>query len=112
MSFATVPMYNIGKKFHEKGKNWVGYVVRIDSADYYFAGDTDAIPEMENIKADVAFACRRHLYDECKRSSQGGQYHKAGSRSADALRRCGRHGSGREVFIRGLDRSIKGVLLK
>lgn len=55
LKFRTVPMYNIGKKFHTKDKNWVGYVVYIDGASYYFAGDTDFIPEMEEIQADVAF---------------------------------------------------------
>jgi L-ascorbate metabolism protein UlaG (beta-lactamase superfamily) len=113
VSFATVPMYNIGKKFHEKGKNWVGYVVRIDSADYYFAGDTDAIPEMENIKADVAFL------------PVGGTYTMNASEAARAANTikpavavpmhygdvAGTAADG-EVFIRGLDRSIKGVLLK
>ncbi|NLK86986.1 MAG: MBL fold metallo-hydrolase [Clostridiaceae bacterium] len=55
LKFRTVPMYNIGKKFHKKENDWVGYIVYIDDAAYYFAGDTDLIPEMEEIQADVAF---------------------------------------------------------
>jgi L-ascorbate metabolism protein UlaG (beta-lactamase superfamily) len=55
IQFSTVPAYNIGKKFHPKENNWVGYVVRINNIAYYFAGDTDKIPEMKDIKADVAF---------------------------------------------------------
>ncbi len=53
--FKTVPAYNIGKKFHPKEKNWVGYIIHADGADYYFAGDTDFIPEMGDIRTDVAF---------------------------------------------------------
>jgi L-ascorbate metabolism protein UlaG (beta-lactamase superfamily) len=113
VSFSTVPMYNIGKKFHEKHKNWVGYVVNIDGADYYFAGDTDLIHEMETIKADVAFL------------PVGGTYTmnaEEAARAADIIKPAvavpmhygdvaGSAEDG-DTFIRGLDRSIKGVLLK
>ena len=55
LRFSTVPAYNIRKLFHKKRNRWVGYVVNINDAKYYFAGDTDCIPEMNNIEADVAF---------------------------------------------------------
>ena len=55
LSFKTVPAYNIKKWFHPKRKKWVGYIVYLDDATYYFAGDTDHIPEMADIDADVAF---------------------------------------------------------
>jgi L-ascorbate metabolism protein UlaG (beta-lactamase superfamily) len=55
IKFSTVPAYNIGKKFHKKKKNWVGYILTLDGATYYFTGDTDYIPEMNEIKADVVF---------------------------------------------------------
>jgi len=55
MKFSTVPAYNINKRFHMKINNWVGYILTFNNASYYFAGDTDYIPEMNRIKADVAF---------------------------------------------------------
>ncbi|MDE1870873.1 MAG: MBL fold metallo-hydrolase [Candidatus Micrarchaeota archaeon] len=43
------------QKFHPKSENWVGYVISIDGTRIYHAGDTDLIPEMENIRdIDVA----------------------------------------------------------
>jgi len=50
----AVPAYNIGKDFHPKKNGWVGYVVTVDGVRIYHAGDTDMIPEMADIKADVA----------------------------------------------------------
>lgn len=55
VSFKTVPAYNVDKPFHPKSSNWVGYIVTANNANYYFAGDTDVIPEMKSFKADVAF---------------------------------------------------------
>lgn len=51
----VVPAYNIGKRFHPKEKQYVGYVIKTDGNTYYHAGDTDFIPEMNDIKTDVAF---------------------------------------------------------
>ncbi len=54
----TVPAYNIGKPFHPKANNWVGYVVTINGVKYYHTGDTDFIPEMKdlaNMNIDFAF---------------------------------------------------------
>ncbi|MEQ8188734.1 MAG: MBL fold metallo-hydrolase [Candidatus Eremiobacterota bacterium] len=50
----AVPSYNIGKKFHEKSTNKVGFIVTIDGESVYHAGDTDFIPEMKDIHADIA----------------------------------------------------------
>ena len=50
-----VPAYNVDKQFHPRSNNWVGYVITIDGKTIYHSGDTDAIPEMENIKTDIAF---------------------------------------------------------
>ena len=55
IKFRTIPSYNLDKKFHKKKKNWVGYIIDVDKASYYFAGDTDYIPEMDEIEADVVF---------------------------------------------------------
>lgn len=52
----TIPAYNIDKRYHPKENNWVGYVLEMDGIRYYFAGDTDFIPEMEQLEdIDVAF---------------------------------------------------------
>ncbi len=53
----VVPAYNVVKerlKFHPKANNWVGYIFTVDGKRIYLAGDTDFIPEMEGIKADIA----------------------------------------------------------
>lgn len=51
----TVPAYNLTKTYHPKKSDFVGYIVTISHIRYYFAGDTDFIPEMKGIKCDVAF---------------------------------------------------------
>ncbi len=50
----AVPAYNIGKSFHPKSNNWVGYLVEIESFRIYHAGDTDLIPEMSDLSVDIA----------------------------------------------------------
>jgi len=55
VSFSAVASYNIMKPFHPKGKQWVGYILSLGDYKYYIAGDTDKIPEMSEIKCDVAF---------------------------------------------------------
>jgi L-ascorbate metabolism protein UlaG (beta-lactamase superfamily) len=51
---AAVPAYNIEKAFHPKEKGYVGFVVHLKDRTIYHAGDTDLIPEMEQITADIA----------------------------------------------------------
>jgi len=48
-----IPAYNTNKNFHPKMNNWLGYLIDIDGKKIYIAGDTDFIPEMKEIKADV-----------------------------------------------------------
>ena len=50
----TIPAYNINKHFHPKENNWIGYIIEIEGIKYYIAGDTDIIPENQQIKCDVA----------------------------------------------------------
>ncbi len=50
----AVPAYNVGKKFHPQGEAGVGYVITLDETRIYDAGDTDLIPEMADIQADIA----------------------------------------------------------
>jgi L-ascorbate metabolism protein UlaG (beta-lactamase superfamily) len=51
----VVPAYNTNKDFHPKAAGMLAFVVTLDGVRYYHAGDTDFIPEMKDIKADVAF---------------------------------------------------------
>ena len=51
----AVPAYNIVKTFHPRSQGYVGYVFTLDDVTYYHAGDTDRIPEMRGVKADVVF---------------------------------------------------------
>ena len=51
----AVPAYNLNKNFHPKANGWVGYILTMDGVRYYAAGDTDALPELENVKCDIAF---------------------------------------------------------
>jgi len=50
----AVPAYNIGKQFHPKAKGWLGFIIEMDGVKVYHTGDSDFIPEMEEIKADIA----------------------------------------------------------
>jgi L-ascorbate metabolism protein UlaG (beta-lactamase superfamily) len=49
------PAYNVNKPFHPKENQWVGYYFVINNIRFYHAGDTDLIPEIEDISADVIF---------------------------------------------------------
>jgi L-ascorbate metabolism protein UlaG (beta-lactamase superfamily) len=53
----VVPAYNIKPEranFHPKNNNWVGYILEVNGIKYYHAGDTDQIPEMQNLAPHVA----------------------------------------------------------
>lgn len=56
----AVPAYNLnkfrepGKVFHPKEDGKLGYVVTVKGVRIYHAGDTDHIPEMKNLRADIA----------------------------------------------------------
>ena len=45
--------YNINRSYHPKNFGR-GFIVTMDNVTIYHAGDTDFIPEMENITADIA----------------------------------------------------------
>jgi L-ascorbate metabolism protein UlaG (beta-lactamase superfamily) len=56
----TVPAYNVSKfrtpgvPFHPKESGHVGFIVTVGGVRIYHAGDTDFIPEMDDIETDVA----------------------------------------------------------
>jgi len=49
----AVPAYNLNKDFHPQANGWVGFIVTIGGRRIYHAGDTDFIPEMGQIQADI-----------------------------------------------------------
>lgn len=50
----AVSAYNIHKNFHLKKKGWLGFILTVDGVRIYHAGDTDLIPEMGEVDADIA----------------------------------------------------------
>ena len=50
--FDTVPAYNLKPdrlNYHPRSNNWVGYILFVNNQKIYHAGDTDFIPEMQNL---------------------------------------------------------------
>ncbi len=50
----AVASYNVDKNFHQRKMGWLGFIATIDGVRVYHAGDTDFIPEMKNVTADIA----------------------------------------------------------
>ncbi len=50
----TIPAYNLEKPFHPRAANHLGFILEIAGERLYFAGDTDLIPEMEDVECDIA----------------------------------------------------------
>ena len=50
----AIPSYNVGKDFHHKSKNYVGYIVNIEGDRVYVAGDTDVNEDNKKVVADIA----------------------------------------------------------
>jgi L-ascorbate metabolism protein UlaG (beta-lactamase superfamily) len=53
MDIEVVPAYNTNKPNHPRGLG-VGYIIKVEGIRIYHAGDSDLIPEMKEIAADVA----------------------------------------------------------
>jgi len=54
VTIEAVPAYNTDKPNHPKVNGWVGFIIEMGGSRIYYAGDTDLIPEMDEIKADMA----------------------------------------------------------
>jgi L-ascorbate metabolism protein UlaG (beta-lactamase superfamily) len=60
VTVTAVPAYNIdkfrqpGEVFHPRAAGGLGYIVELDGRRIYHAGDSDAIPEMRDVRCDVA----------------------------------------------------------
>ena len=71
ITFKAIPAYNIGKHFHPRENNWVGYVVTLDDTTYYVAGDTDMTEEAQNVHCDVALLpCGGHYTMDYKEAAE------------------------------------------
>lgn len=71
----VVPSYNTNKPNHPKQAGNVGYIVQWGAQRIYHAGDTDLIPEMEDIRCDIALL------------PIGGKYTMDGAEAAQAAAR-------------------------
>lgn len=49
INITAFPAYNIDKHFHPKDSKLVGYLIRLGDFLIYHSGDTDVIPEMQNL---------------------------------------------------------------
>jgi len=73
-----VPAYNIDKDFHPKANSWLGAVITLGDTRVYYAGDTDRIPEMDELsEIDVALL------------PVGGTYTMSAAQAAEACRAIG-----------------------
>lgn len=55
IKITAVPAYNLKKPFHPKGSG-IGYLIETEGTTIYHAGDTDYIPEMNELKGRVNIA--------------------------------------------------------
>jgi len=49
VTIKAVAAYNPSKQFHPKSSNWLGFLVTVEGETIYYAGDTDVIPEMNQL---------------------------------------------------------------
>ena len=73
----VAPAYNINKPNHPMEAGHVGYIIEAEGRRVYHAGDTDLIPEMDEIRCDVALL------------PMGGTYTMDAQEAAEALKRIG-----------------------
>ncbi|MBF8249272.1 MAG: hypothetical protein HW374_2072 [Bacteroidetes bacterium] len=83
----TVHAYNLGKQFHPKQNNWVGYLITLSTGQkIYHSGDTDFTFRPP--------AMRRHLYHEWERSRRSGKRVQTADAHSHALGRYRRNEDG------------------
>ncbi len=54
IKIGTTPAYNENKPFNPREKQWLGFIIEWEGTVIFFAGDTDALPELEKIRCDIA----------------------------------------------------------
>ncbi len=55
LTIRAVPAYTVKTDFFPRARGWLGWVVSDGETTVYHAGATDLIPEMSEIRADLAF---------------------------------------------------------
>ena len=75
VTIEAIPAYNLNKQFHPKANGWVGYVIALGGERIYIAGDTDHIPEMDQVDADIVLM------------PVGGTYTMTAAEAAEAVNR-------------------------
>ncbi|MDX2140641.1 MAG: MBL fold metallo-hydrolase [Chloroflexota bacterium] len=50
----AVPAYSITDRSHARDNGGLGFVISVNYYDIYYAGDTERIPEMDQIRPDIA----------------------------------------------------------
>jgi len=71
----VVPAYNVGKRFHPQRAEHLGFILTVGGQRIYHAGDTDLIPEMDDLEVDIALL------------PVGGTYTMTAQEAAEAVRR-------------------------
>ncbi len=54
LTLTAVAAYNLKRPIHRRSQGFLGYLFTLDGLRLYHAGDTDLIPEMQALVADVA----------------------------------------------------------
>lgn len=54
VAIEAVPAYNLDKPFHPRKNGWVGFILTVGGKRIYHAGDTDDVPELRTLQADIA----------------------------------------------------------
>jgi len=49
-----IAAYNLTARFHPRSRGWLGYMIDVEGLRVYHAGDTDLIPEMRDLRPDIA----------------------------------------------------------
>jgi len=52
-AYNTVRMRSPGVPFHPRREGWLGFIITLGGKRIYYAGDSDFVPEMKAVKADI-----------------------------------------------------------
>jgi L-ascorbate metabolism protein UlaG (beta-lactamase superfamily) len=52
-AYNTIRMRSPGVPFHPKEERWIGFIITLGGKRIYYAGDSDVVPEMKAVKADI-----------------------------------------------------------
>ena len=52
-AYNTVRMRSPGVPFHPRREGWLGFMITLGGKRIYYAGDSDFVPEMKAVKADI-----------------------------------------------------------